>query len=267
MPIESVVVEKIRHVGGKAFWEIKGKELETIGGDRYIKLPRQGLQHGFSRLCLERNGVMEKVDKGWSLVTSRGYATILQQRNLAQADILMQADHDKVPELFKAAAQRPESKKRLSRSKLLELKQHPGLLTIYEPFELTLKRPVHEREDLVVPFDADIIGKIIAYLQEEGWELSLKRPADLPPGIIRRSKCVRGAYPYQYVWKNSEGKRSRHVARTLEGAIQGSVEGPPMDESEPSDSERAADDDPAGGRALRDEEADERCDPSSAGGA
>ena len=176
----------------------------------------------------------------------------------------MQADHDKVPELFKAVVQRSEAKKRMSWSKLLELKQHPGLLTIYEPFELTLKRPVHEREDLVVPFDADIIGKIIAYLQEEGWELSLKRPADLPPGIIRRST---GTDPFQYVWKNAEGKRSKHYARTLEGAIQGSVEGPPMDESEQSDSERAADDDLDGGRALRDEEADERCDPSSAGGA
>ena len=191
----------------------------------------------------------------------------MQQRNLAQADSLLQEQHDAVPDMFKQVAKETLKKQRLSLTKLRELKQHPDVLTIYEPFELTLKRPVHEREDLVVPFDADIIGKIIAYLQEEGWELSLKRPADLPPGIIRRSKYVRGAYPFQYVWKNSEGKRSRHVARTLEGAIQGSVEGPPMDESEPSDSERAADDDLAGGRALRDEEADERCDPSSAGGA
>ena len=110
MPLERVVVEKLRHVGGKAFWEVKSKELETIGGVRYIKLPKMGLNHGFARLCLERDGVMEKVDKGWSLVTSRGYATILQQRNLAQADILMQADHDKVPELFKAVVQRSEAK-------------------------------------------------------------------------------------------------------------------------------------------------------------
>ena len=260
MPIETVVVEKLRHVGGKAFWEIKGKELETIGGDRYIKLPRQGLQHGFSRLCLERDGVLEKVEKGWSLVTSRGYATILQQRNLAQADSLMQADHDKVPELFKAVVQRSEAKKRMSRSKLLELKQHPDVLTISEPFELTLKRPVHEREDLVVPFDADVIGKIIEYFQAEGWELALKRPADIPAGIhIRRGKCN---FPYQYVWKNAEGKRSRHYARSLEGAIVGAVEGPPMDDPEQSDSERADDDDPVGG-----EEGDERCDAHAAFGA
>ena len=50
MPLESVVVEKLRHVGGKAFWEVKSKELETIGGVRYIKLPQMGLNHGFSRL-------------------------------------------------------------------------------------------------------------------------------------------------------------------------------------------------------------------------
>ena len=101
MPIETVVVKQLRHVGGKAFWEIKGKELETIGGVRYIKLPRQGLQHGFSRLCLERDGVLEKVEKGWSLVTSRGYANIVQQRNLAQADSLLQEQHDDAPDMFK----------------------------------------------------------------------------------------------------------------------------------------------------------------------
>ena len=32
MPLECVVVEKLRHVEGKAFWEVKSKELETIGG-------------------------------------------------------------------------------------------------------------------------------------------------------------------------------------------------------------------------------------------
>ena len=48
---------------------------------------------------------------------------------IAQADSLMQTDHDKVPEVLKAVAQRPEAKKRMSRAKLLELKQHPDVLT------------------------------------------------------------------------------------------------------------------------------------------
>ena len=158
MPLERVVVEKLRHVGGKAFWEVKSKELETIGGVRYIKLPKVGLNHGFPRLCLERNGVMEKVDKGWSLSTSRGYANIVQQRNLAQADSLLQEQHDAVPDMFKQVAKETLNKQRLSLTKLRELKQHPDVLTISDPFQLTLKRPVHEREDLVVPFDADVIG-------------------------------------------------------------------------------------------------------------
>ena len=260
MPLERVVVEKLRHVGGKAFWEVKSKELETIGGVRYIKLPKMGLNHGFSRLCLERDGVMENVEKGWSFVTWRGDANIVQQRNLVQADSLLQEQHDVVPDMFKQVAKETLKKQRLSLTKLRELKQHPDVLTISDPFELTLKRPVHEREDLVVPFDADVIGKIIEYFQAEGWELALKRPADIPAGIhIRRGKCN---FPYQYVWKNAEGKRSRHYARSLEGAIVGAVEGPPMDDPELSDSERADDDDPVGG-----EEGDERCDAHAAFGA
>ena len=164
-----------------------------------------------------------------------------------------------MPDMFKQVAKETLKKQRLSLTKLRELKQHPDVLTISEPFELTLKRPVHEREDLVVPFDADTICKIIEYLQAEGWELTLKRPADLPPGIIRRST---GNYPYQYVWKNSEGKRSKHCARSLEGGIQGSVEGPPMDDHVPSDSERADDEELVAG-----EEGDERCDAHAAFGA
>ena len=95
---------------------------------------------------------------------------------IAQADSLMQADHDKVPEVFKAVALRPEAKKRMSHAKLLELKQHPdvltnqdqsitrarrehpGVLTITAPetlvcpaFDTTVKRPVNERDDLVAP--------------------------------------------------------------------------------------------------------------------
>ena len=92
---------------------------------------------------------------------SRGYAHILEQRNLAQSDSLMQAQHAVVPELFKAVVQRKAEKTRMSRSKLQEMKQHPDVLTISQPFELTLKRPVHERDDLVVSLDVDIISQII----------------------------------------------------------------------------------------------------------
>ena len=238
MPLESIVVEKLRHVGGKTYWEIKSKEVEVIGGARYVKLPRQGVAHGFARLCLEKGGAMQQTDKHWSLVMSRGYAHILEQRNLAQADSLMQAQHAVVPELFKAVVQRKAEKTRMSRSKLQEMKQHPDVLTISQPFELTLKRPVHERDDLVVSLDVDIISQIIEYIQAEGWENSLKRPADLPPGIIRRSK---GIYPFQYVWKNADGKRSRHYARTLEGAILGTEQGPPNDSEPGSDAAPGSD--------------------------
>ena len=55
------------------------------------------------------------------------------------------------------------------REKLKELREHPGVLSITVPetpvrpaFETTVKRPVNERDDLYVIFDADVIDRIIA---------------------------------------------------------------------------------------------------------
>ena len=53
MPMQKIISEKLKHAGGKTFWEVKPSETEDIGGVRYLRLPRQGVQHGFARLCLE----------------------------------------------------------------------------------------------------------------------------------------------------------------------------------------------------------------------
>ena len=50
MPLEIIVVEELRHVGGRTHWGIKSKDIEVIGGTRYVKPPRQGVGHGFARL-------------------------------------------------------------------------------------------------------------------------------------------------------------------------------------------------------------------------
>ena len=53
MPMQKIISEKLKHAGGKTFWEVKPSETEDIGGVRYLRLPCQGVQHGFARLCLE----------------------------------------------------------------------------------------------------------------------------------------------------------------------------------------------------------------------
>ena len=131
-------------------------------------------------------------------------------------------------------------KKKCSRQKLKELREHPGVLTITVPetplrpaFDTTVKRPVNERDDLVVPFDAEVIEGIVAFIQDAGWEERLKRPAELPRGVVRRKRC---RYPYQYVFKQG-GKTYRHFASSLQGAIIGKESGPPQAEDEGSTDE------------------------------
>ena len=64
MPMQKIITEKLKHAGGKIFWEVKLSETEDIGGVRYLRLPCLGVQHGFARLCLEKVGVVHDVEKG-----------------------------------------------------------------------------------------------------------------------------------------------------------------------------------------------------------
>ena len=97
--MQKVVVEKIKHLHGKTSWEVKPSDTEQIGDEQFIKLPRGGLQYGFTRLCLEQDGRMPVVDKGFSLTSSEGYLLIMEARTAAQADSLV--SQQRIPELFK----------------------------------------------------------------------------------------------------------------------------------------------------------------------
>ena len=241
MPMQKIISEKLKHAGGKTFWEVKPSETEDIGGVRYLRLPCQGVQHGFARLCLEEAGVMRAVEKKWSLTTSKGYHQLVQARNAAQVKHLTEELELETPDLFKGVVSHVEvGKKKCSRQKLKELREHPGVLTITVPetplrpaFDTTVKRPVNERDDLVVPFDAEVVEGIVAFIQSSGWEECLKRPAELPRGVVRRKRC---RCPYQYVYKQG-GKTSRHFASSLQGAIIGKESGPPQAEDEGSTDE------------------------------
>ena len=94
MPLIKSVVEKLKLSDGKTQWEIKPSSVEHIGDCAYLELPRQGVHIGFSRLCLEHEGVMQVVDKGFSLVISLGYSKIVELRNVAQAASLLE-EHEK----------------------------------------------------------------------------------------------------------------------------------------------------------------------------
>ena len=53
MPLEKIVVEKLKFSEGKTYWELKAHDFQVIGEGRFIKLPRKNIQWGFTRLCVE----------------------------------------------------------------------------------------------------------------------------------------------------------------------------------------------------------------------
>ena len=151
---------------------------------------------------------MQEVEKNWSLTMSKGYLQLVQARNAAQVQHLTEESRkeheDAAPELFKGLAAHIEvSKKKCSRQQLKELREHPDVLTITVPetlgrpaFDTTVKRPVNERDDLVVPFSAEVVEGIIASIQAAGWEgghswASRAPPDSQPPRCLphRRRIC------------------------------------------------------------------------------
>ena len=118
---------------------------------------------------------------------------------------------------------------------MAHLKENPECVTVNVPatgsqeaFDLTVKRPASQRDDISIPFDLELLDKVINYVRAEGFDRGLKRPADIPKNVHRRSDCK---HPFQYMWTDADGKKSRHFATSLDAAIEGVKYGPPEDES------------------------------------
>ena len=74
---------------GNRCWQLKDSDFEQIGDEQFLKVPRGGLNLGFSRLVAYKcPDVPESKDakKAFSLTTSKGYAKLLEMRNSMQAD-------------------------------------------------------------------------------------------------------------------------------------------------------------------------------------
>ena len=80
----------------------------------------------------------------------------------------------------------------------------------------------------------DIISRIINYARFEGFDNNLRRPVELPKGVIR---CSSGKYPYQYIWTKADGTRCRRNASSFEEACAGCMMGPPTEEASTEEAE------------------------------
>ena len=50
MPIVKTTEVKLQFEGKKAYWKLDSTEIIDIGGEEFIKLPKTGVQSGFTRL-------------------------------------------------------------------------------------------------------------------------------------------------------------------------------------------------------------------------
>jgi hypothetical protein len=216
MELQKITTYKVKFGGGKYFWDVKEDDLVDIGGEQFVKLPRMGVCSGFTRLILEEDGV-DSVDKKFSLVQAIGYEQIQKMRNEIQSKSLVDCENPNIPDMFKAVAK--AKRLRLTQTQRRDLKNHPDVLMVQvqaDPmFDLRVKQ-------LVIPFDMSDITNVIRYIRAEGFDLTLKRSAELPKGIHRK----KGKYPFQYTFTDDEGRVSRHYAQTLEGAVEGTKHGP-----------------------------------------
>ena len=247
MALELTTFRKFQFAGEKAWWEIKPADIVMINDVEYLKLPRAGINIGFTRLVVENcESVAYPLPRGFSLTQSRGYDALLQLRTTAHENDLLKEHNSKVPEMFRTSM-RKAKQVRLTKELLVELKDHPDVVWItippcgsyIEPVIISVKRPLHPREELSVQCEGAVLQRIIEFIRCEGFDEALKRPKSLPRGIYRK---VGGKYPLQYVHVDGSGKRTRHYAATMDEAILGVERGPIRDRVDGDHDDRAHDD-------------------------
>ena len=166
------VVTRYQHDWGKSHWEVTPKDVIDIGGSQFVKLPRSGFNTGFARLCFENED--RKIPRDLSLQQSVAYDRIVMDRNALQEQHFRAAVGAKIPAMFLSASSDAADTRNkpilaLQRSKRRELKEHPSVMELkiqgvgeFAERTIRVKRPLNEREWLVVEHDTQVIAHIMA---------------------------------------------------------------------------------------------------------
>ena len=84
MALEKFTTTKLGFPGGHARWEVTDTMIVDVDGEQFLKLPRMGVNSGFTRLVVE--GLKKKPVEGFSLTWSRGYKQLMSLRNTLELD-------------------------------------------------------------------------------------------------------------------------------------------------------------------------------------
>ena len=254
-----MIVERVWSVSfEKCFWIVK--DAIVSGGAHYVSLPRRKPSCcTFARMCCKDS------QENYSLVASIGYKELAQLRNRKQAEymanggepeakVLPQGQSD-LKQLF--AAQRdsefatPVKRPSMTRSRMREVRQQKELLEVvipafdsYSEMQVSMMRPAHPSEDIVVPLDAKVISRIVEFIRFKGFDMASMRPKRdprLPKGVwARRAKNGKVKFFQKKIQdEGSEQSRLRKVSiefeddgEDVEGCTEGNDSGV-EDDSEP----------------------------------
>ena len=275
MALEKFTTTKLGFPGGHARWEVTDAMVLDVGGDQFLKLPRMGVNSGFTRLVVE--GLKTKPVEGFSLTWSLGYKQLMNLRNSLELDRVQDAAQpdNAVSEFFKkfgnCESKTPRAAK-TTRETMQKLKDNPETMTMeipaygnLKPLEIVVKRPVTVREELVVAYDESTIEAMIQFLRHEGFDESLARDKELPTGVYapkRRSKRTLKSYEATV---NVAGttKKKRMQFDSIEAAIEAVEHGVP--EKDTSSGLQVEDGARCANESNGDDASEEGCDAASEG--
>lgn len=160
----------------KVRWFVEPGLLVEVEGRTFVKLPRAGIQSGFTRLVFHGcHDVPRPLPEGFSLSASLGYRCLVALRNGKQQEDFAAAALADVPEMFRAAGEVVcKTKPRVSRTQRKEWRGKPTVITIRIPAyddkderPLDVLCPAHPRDDLAIEFSE--LEAVAAYLRSAGF--------------------------------------------------------------------------------------------------
>ena len=217
----------------KCTWIVK--DAIVINEENYVSLPRRKASCcTFARMCCKDSPT------DVSLVASIGYTQLAQMRNLKQAEDMASGDvcpkepaslpsgQTNLRQLFSAQladCTTPIKRPSMTRSRMKEVRQNKELIEVTIPafgefseMRVSMMRPAHPSEDIVVPLDADVISRIVEFIKFKGFDENLmraRRDPRLPKGVWpRRHKD--GTTKYYKKTEGGEPSKLRRVSIKFE---------------------------------------------------
>ena len=202
--------------GMKPKWQIHlAKDIVEVNTTTYIRLDPQAWM--LCAIVCEDN---DDMDKRRTIVGSKGLATMLQVRNLLQAQSFAQDVVDSECSLF---ADVPKKKPRNAHTRAQQSDQRKAPETMVIDLNVagvkhgvSVLRPSHPTDNMFIKYDADTIAIVIAFLRAQGWDdtPARSRPSNMPQGIHMRKD---GKVNVKY--KKPDGSIAFKTVANIEDAV------------------------------------------------